>query len=89
MIMHIFQLISMVEIHFLMAVKRGRAIAEAVSHWLPTVAAQVRAWVWRVGFVVEKWCRGRLSPSTSVSPARTVHSTNFIIIIIIAITRGS
>jgi hypothetical protein len=27
----------------------GRAIAQAVSHWLPTVAAQVRAWVWSCG----------------------------------------
>jgi hypothetical protein len=26
-----------------------------------------------------KWRRGRFSPSTSVSPAKTVHSTNFII----------
>jgi hypothetical protein len=25
---------------------RGRAIAQAVSRWLPTVAARVRAWVW-------------------------------------------
>jgi hypothetical protein len=28
---------------------RGRAIAQAVSHWLPTVAAQVQAWVWSCG----------------------------------------
>jgi hypothetical protein len=32
----------------------GRAIAEAVSHWLPTVANRVRARVWQVGFVVDK-----------------------------------
>jgi hypothetical protein len=31
---------------------KGRAIAQAVSHWLPTAAA--RAWVWQVGFVVDK-----------------------------------
>jgi hypothetical protein len=32
----------------------GRLIAQAVSRWLPTAAAQVRARVWQVGFVVEK-----------------------------------
>jgi hypothetical protein len=33
---------------------QGRAIAEAVSRWLPAVAARVRAQVWQVGFVVDK-----------------------------------
>jgi hypothetical protein len=61
---------------------RGRAIAEAVIRWLPTAAARVRARVWQVGFVVHKVASGRFSPSTSVSPAKTIHSTNFIIIII-------
>jgi hypothetical protein len=32
----------------------GRVIAEGVSCWLPTAAAQVRAQVWQVGFVVDK-----------------------------------
>jgi hypothetical protein len=32
-----------------------------------------------------KWSRGRFSPSTLVSPAKTVHSTNFSIL---TITRG-
>jgi hypothetical protein len=32
----------------------GRAIAEAVSRWLPTAAVRVRARVWQVGFVVDK-----------------------------------
>jgi hypothetical protein len=27
----------------------GRAIAQAVSRWLPTAAARVRAWVWSCG----------------------------------------
>jgi hypothetical protein len=27
----------------------GRAIAEAVSRWLPTAAARVRSWVWSSG----------------------------------------
>jgi hypothetical protein len=43
--------------------------------------AWVRARVWQVGFVVEKWLWGSFSPSTLVSLAKTVHSTNFIITI--------
>jgi hypothetical protein len=27
----------------------GHAIAQAVSHWLPTAAAQVRSWAWSSG----------------------------------------
>jgi hypothetical protein len=34
----------------------GRAIAEAVSRWLPTVAAQV----WQVGFMVDKVASGQV-----------------------------
>jgi hypothetical protein len=34
-------------------------IAEAVSRWLPTVAPQVRARVWQVGFVVDKVASGQ------------------------------
>jgi hypothetical protein len=33
---------------------KGRAIAQAVSRWLPTAAARVRARVLQVGFVVDK-----------------------------------
>jgi hypothetical protein len=64
----------------------GVAITEAVSRWLPTAAARVRARVWQVGFVVDKVASGRFSPSTSASPAKTVQSTNFSIF---TITRGS
>jgi hypothetical protein len=32
----------------------GRSIAQAVSRWLPTAAARVRARVWQVKFVMEK-----------------------------------
>jgi hypothetical protein len=63
----------------------GRAIAEAVSRWLPTVAARVRSWglvKWDLWWT--KWRRGRFSPSTSVSPA--IHSTKFSILT--TITRG-
>jgi hypothetical protein len=66
--------------------KRGRAIAEAVSRWLPTAEARVRAQVWQVGFTVDKVASGQFFSSTSVSRAKTVHSTNFSII---TITRGS
>jgi hypothetical protein len=63
----------------------GRAIAEAVSRWLPTAVARV----WQVGFVVDKVASGQVSSEYSVSPVKTVYSTNFIIIIITTITRGS
>jgi hypothetical protein len=61
----------------------GRAVAQAVSCWLPTAAARVRVWagMWGLCWTKRHW--GRFSPSTSVSPAN--HSTNFSIIII---TRG-
>jgi hypothetical protein len=35
-----------------------RAIAEAVSRWLPTAAARVRALVWQVRFVVDQLASG-------------------------------
>jgi hypothetical protein len=38
----------------------GRAIAQAVSHWLPTAATRVRAQVWQVGFVVDKVALGQV-----------------------------
>jgi hypothetical protein len=38
----------------------GRAIAEAVSRWLPTAAARVRARFWQVGFVVDKVASGQV-----------------------------
>jgi hypothetical protein len=56
----------------------GRAIAQAVSRWLPTAATQVRARVWQVVFVVDKVELGQVSPDN-------LHSTKFSII---TITRG-
>jgi hypothetical protein len=38
----------------------GRAIAQAVSSWIPTAAARVRARVWQVGFVVDKVASGQV-----------------------------
>jgi hypothetical protein len=40
--------------------KYGRAIAQAVSRWLPTAAARVRALVWQMGFVVDKVASGQV-----------------------------
>jgi hypothetical protein len=52
-----------------------RAIAHAVSLWLPTSAA-ARVWAQvRSCWICGKWRWGRFSPSTSVSPAN-LHSTN-------------
>jgi hypothetical protein len=38
----------------------GHATAEAVSCWLPTAVVWVRAWVWQVGFVVDKVVSGQV-----------------------------
>jgi hypothetical protein len=53
----------------------GRAVAQAVSRWLPIVAAWVRPGqsIWDLWWT--KWHWGWFSPSTSVSPPN--HSTNF------------
>jgi hypothetical protein len=51
----------------------GRSIAEAVSRWLPPRRPGSGKWnLWWT-----KWRPVRSSPSTSVSPAKTVHSSNF------------
>jgi hypothetical protein len=60
----------------------GRAIAQAVSRWFPTAAAQVRVRA-ACGVYGGQSDRFFFFPSTSVSPAN--HSTNFYVIII---TRG-
>jgi hypothetical protein len=67
-----------------MIIGKGRAVAQAISRWLPTAAARVRirADMWGLWWTKRYW--GRFSPSTSVSPANH-HPTNFSIIII---TRG-
>jgi hypothetical protein len=63
--------------------RKGRAIAQAVSRWLPTVTARVRSRglvKWDLWWT--KWRWGGFSPSTWVSLAN-LHSTKFSIIIII------
>jgi hypothetical protein len=60
----------------------GRAIAQAVSRWLPTAAARGSSpglVMWDLWWT--KWRCDRFSPSTSVSPAN-LHSTNCSTIII-------
>jgi hypothetical protein len=58
----------------------GRAVAQAVSGWLPTTAARVRVRAAYGGLWWTKRHWGRFSPRTSVSPAN--HSTNFSVVII-------
>jgi hypothetical protein len=62
----------------------GRAIAQAVSRWLPTAAARVRVRAEHVGFMVDKVVLGQVFSEYFGSPANH-HSTNFFNIII---TRG-
>jgi hypothetical protein len=47
----------------------GRAVAEAVSRWLPTAAARFSrpSSLWGLWWTKRHW--GRFSPSTTVSPA--------------------
>jgi hypothetical protein len=59
----------------------GRAIAQAVSHWLPTAEARVHIRAEHVGFVVDKVALRQIFSEYLVSPANH-HSTNFSIIII-------
>jgi hypothetical protein len=60
-----------------------RAVAQAVSRWLPTAAARVRVQAACAVCGGQSGTGAGFSPRTSVSPAN--HSTNFSIIII---TRG-
>jgi hypothetical protein len=47
---------------------------------------RVRAWVWQVGFVVDKMASAQVFSEYFGSPAKVIHSTNFSIII--TFTRG-
>jgi hypothetical protein len=59
-----------------------RAIAQAVSRWLPTAAAWVRAQSGHVGFVVEKVALGQVFSKYFGSPAGS-YSTECSTLIII------
>jgi hypothetical protein len=65
----------------------GRAIAQAVSRWLPTAAAGVRARVWQVGFVVDKVASGQVFSEYFGFSCQNRSFHNFSIIT--TITRGS
>jgi hypothetical protein len=61
----------------------SRAIAQAISRWLPTAAvrgSKPDLGMWDLGW--EKVALGRFSPSSSVSPAIVVRSTNYSTIIL-------
>jgi hypothetical protein len=45
-------------LHVLLRISKGRAIAQAVSRWLPTAAACVRARVWSSGICGGQNCAG-------------------------------
>jgi hypothetical protein len=56
----------------------GRAIAQAVSRWLPTAAvrgSKPDLGMWDLWW--DKVALGRFSPNSSVSPAIVVRSTNY------------
>jgi hypothetical protein len=63
--------------------KRRVAITEAVSRWLPTAAARVRARVWQVECVVDNVASGQTFSEYFGFPCqKPFHSTNLSIIII-------
>jgi hypothetical protein len=63
-----------------LSVRMGCAIAQAVSHRLPTVAARVQSQV-MLDLWWTKWHWGRFYPSASVSPANS-HSSDYSTLII-------
>jgi hypothetical protein len=70
--------------HALLSQARGRAIAQAVSRWLPTAAAQVRARVWSSGICGGQSGAGagflrvlRFWESRYIAAARTTQETQF------------
>jgi hypothetical protein len=65
-------------VFFRMTDDGGRAIAQAVSRWLPTAAvrdSKPDLGIWDLWW--DKVALGRFSPSTSVSPAIVVRSTSY------------
>jgi hypothetical protein len=49
-------------------VRHGGTIAQAVSRWLPTAAALVRAWSGHVEFMLDKVALGQVFPEYFVFP---------------------
>jgi hypothetical protein len=44
----------------LKVLRKASSVKAALSRWLPTAAARVRARVWQVGFVVDKIASGQV-----------------------------
>jgi hypothetical protein len=63
----------------------GRAIAQGVSRWFPTVAARVRTRVWQVEFVVDEVALGQMFSEYFGFPCQSSFHQKFSII---TITRG-
>jgi hypothetical protein len=53
--------------------KRGRAVAQAVSRWLPTAAARVRVRAEYVWFVVDKAALGQVFSEYFSFPCQSFH----------------
>jgi hypothetical protein len=51
----------------------GRAVAQAVSRWLPTAAARVRGPAEHVGFVVDKAAMGQVFSEYFGFPCQSFH----------------
>jgi hypothetical protein len=79
-----FSACQLIKIQFSNSQPSGRAISQAVSGWLATAAARVRALVWSSGICGGQSSAGAGFLRTSVSPAN-LHSLKVSIIII---TRG-
>jgi hypothetical protein len=61
-------------IHFPLLVDvQGRAIAQAVSRWLPTAAARVRTRSGHVGFMVDKVALGQVFSEYFGFPCQSFH----------------
>jgi hypothetical protein len=50
-----------------------RAIAQAVSRWLPTAATRVRVWAEHVGFVVDKAVMGQVFSEYFAFPCQSFY----------------
>jgi hypothetical protein len=60
----------------------GHAVAQVVSHWLPTTAAWVCIRAEHVGFVVDKAALGQIFSEYFHFSCQSYYSTNFSIILI-------
>jgi hypothetical protein len=66
-------------------VREGSAMVQAVSRWLPTAAARVRARRWQVGFLMDKMALGQVFSEYFGFPCQSLFHQKFSIT---TITRG-